>query len=235
MSEIKERPILFSGPMVRAILSGRKTQTRRIVKFPKWMADSDGGQAAEIPKQFDGYVDMVPVTKGHVESFCSCPHGYAGDRLYVRETTSISTDGIPLVRMPKEDPREKYPKIQCWYAADNDRPAWAETKWTPSLLQPRWASRMTLEITGVRVERLNEISEEDAIAEGVTGDGPVGNITAKTRSPFVYDFSNLWESINGTGSWDANPFVWVIEFKRLSISQTVDQKVDCGTKGAGEL
>lgn len=224
---MKDRPILFSGPMVRAILDGRKTQTRRVVKFPKWMADSDGGQAPEIPKQFDGYVDMIPVTKEHVCSFCSCPYGKPCDRLWVRETfwqTSFYPSTMPcgepspqcdnwgsLIRYaadgePENTPNRHYPNgLQCGaISAPDPYAAWHKR---PSIHMQRKLSRITLEITGVSVERLNEISEEDALAEGV--------------EPTLMDdaidvFSSLWVKINGPGSWESNPFVWVIEFKRVT-------------------
>lgn len=225
MSEVKERPILFSGPMVRAILAGQKTQTRRIVKFPKWMQDSEGGQAPEIPKQFDGYVDMVPITAGHVWSFCSCPYGGPNDRLWVRETwrTGKSLDGHSPKQIEEAASEfgftggDGYISAPIWYVADGSRRKFADNddkyfqgpgKTRVSIHMPRWASRITLEITGVRVERLNEISEEYALAEGVE---PTLMNDARTR------FVNLWTSINGDGSWDANPFVWVIEFKRVDL------------------
>lgn len=224
---MKERPILFSGPMVRAIIDGRKTQTRRVVKFPKWMQDCDGNQAPEIPKQFDGYVDMVPVTVGHVESFCKNPHGGVGDRLWVRETwkTGKAFDSDSPQKIVESATEAGYwteysnPKVHVpapvWYIADGHHKKWGshdETdflgigKTRVSIHMPRWASRITLEITGVRVERLNDITEEDALAEGVE---PTPMNDARTR------FVNLWTKINGDGSWDANPFVWVIEFNRV--------------------
>jgi hypothetical protein len=194
----RERPILFSGPMVRAILAGRKTQTRRIVR----------------PRQVHEGINIYYVPK-------TCPYGRAGDLLWVRETWApVSTF----------DPS---PETGALYRADPmydgiDQFDWP---WKPSIHMPRWASRITLEVTGVRVERLNDISEEDAIAEGcqetycspeLTAECEPGTpqrelaelleggwITAKGN------FSFLWNEINGPGSWAANPWVWVVEFRRV--------------------
>lgn len=198
---MKERPILFSGPMVRAVLDGSKTQTRRVVK-PKydWYCGDEGGEFWPF------YQDYVTASPEPVP--VSCPYGVPGDRLWVREAVSFSTPTIPLHKIPTEEQHALFPYIRCWYQADNDRPTWAETAWKPSIHMPRWASRIALEITGVRVERLNEISRGDAMGEGC----PHSNMAA---GPNPVDwYRDLWNSINGPGSWDANPFVWVIEFKR---------------------
>ena len=175
---MKERPILFSGPMVRAILDGRKTQTRRVVKpQPDWIRPrvSDDGIA-------HGYCGSGP-TDG-----IKCPYGTVGDRLWVRESWAKSGE--------VGDATE--------YRADNPDPIGA--KWRPSIHMPRWASRIDLEITGIRVERLQEISERDAMAEGCE---------YLTNSVARSNFVKLWISINGQDSWSANPWVWVIEFKRI--------------------
>jgi hypothetical protein len=152
---MKERPILFSAPMVRAILDGRKTQTRRVIK-EKLMR----GEGAHVN---------------------NCQYGKPGDRLWVRETFCY------------HDYLARY-----LYKADGV----TGVKWKPSIFMPRIASRIMLEITGIRVERLQDISEEDAIAEGW---------------PKSSDwYRSLWESINGQGSWVLNPWVWVIEFMVLN-------------------
>jgi len=166
---MKERPILFSGPMVRAILEGRKTQTRRIVK-PQPLRDR-GVMAFN-----DGEHPQM-----------RCPYGKPGDRLWVRETWC-----------PDVEP------YTFRYKADGDEPL---ERWRPSIHIPRWASRITLEVVSVRVERLQNISEDDALAEGIT-------LVERGTSP-VDQFNKLWESINGPGSWEANPWVWVVEFKRI--------------------
>lgn len=207
----KERPILFSGAMVRAILSGAKTQTRRIVKpQPQMVTDTSiepwRGVATDLQRLLDA-------------SGRGCPYGQPGDRLYVRESFNL---GRPLLncegvaddeelwigRLPKDDPR-KQPFMSAWrvgYAADG-----CEGKMRPSIHMPRWASRLTLEITGARVERLQAISEADAVAEGVTAGGSSMGI----QFTATQNFAALWESINGHGSWEANPWVWVVEFRRI--------------------
>lgn len=193
---IKERPILFSGPMVRAILDGRKTQTRRIVKwsgswavdefqYPLWpSAEDEFGEQQDIP----------------------CKYGKPGDRLWVRETYAhVSMCGhFNHLHGNRE-----------WIYGATDECCVA--KWTPSIHMIRAASRITLEITGVRVERLQEISEADAIAEGcVAGDGkPENGFPTEAEFPAVASYADLWNSINGPDSWAANPFVWVVEFRRV--------------------
>lgn len=190
---MKERPILFSAPMVRAILEGRKTQTRRVVKPPKW-SDAD-----EI--FFIGNDSIAVPDDDHADYFIACPYGQPGDRLWVRETfrlfdssecgcydlcNCLRYHGRPVYRATADD---------------------GESKWTPSIHMPRWASRILLEITGVRVERLQDISESDCCAEGCGSP-----ITRDLKKP---QFMALWQSINGPDSWDANPWVWVVEFKVL--------------------
>lgn len=220
---MKERPILFSGPMVRAILEGRKTQTRRVVKPQPFMVLSAADWHSRAMSGVDPYGCRPMGSHVLEEMGATCPHGTVGDRLWVRETWSPSTSTIPLARVPKADPRATY-DVKIWYAASNDRPTWAETKWRPSIHMPRWASRIMLEITGVRVERLREISEEDAIAEGVSEIvvpgieyGPYGDpVQPLDCSATDRDrFDHLWQSIHGAESWFANPWVWVIEFRRV--------------------
>ena len=184
---MKERPILFSGPMVRAILDGSKTQTRRVFK-------THGHSVVE--EQLDGtrwpfYEDEYGEWHQH-----ECPYGVIGDRLWVREAFSNVTECTHYNHL--------HDKRQWLYKATDET---CFPKWKPSIHMPRKASRITLEITGVRVERLQNISETDAISEGVAFmSDPV---SAKD------EFQILWESINGHESWNANPWVWVIEFKRV--------------------
>ena len=163
-----DRPIIFSGPMVRAILEGHKTQTRRVCKL----------QAFAYVPQYGLYPPS--------------PYGVPGDRLWVRETFMATLGGIV-------------------FAADggDHYGAGGKLKWKPSLFMPRWASRLTLEIVNVCVERLQEISEDDAFAEGVnTGDwlgDPVG------------EYAKLWDSINAKRApWASNPWVWVVEFRKAA-------------------
>jgi hypothetical protein len=221
MSEIKERPILMSAPMVRAILEGRKTQTRRIVKpQPKpapmagWWVDYDTPKE----KHFSFAEDVCE----HYFHEVACPYGNvygdgSADRLWVRETWRD--------RMPGgcEPMKEMVEYAATPWPAEHD--AGEIGKWRPSIFMPRWASRITLEITDIRIERLKDISNADAEAEGVEWDGSFvvmgpGHIKVPKGSPRSA-FTRLWDSINGQGeenpkSWDANPFVWVIEFKRVT-------------------
>jgi hypothetical protein len=186
---MKERPILFSGEMVRAILDGGKTQTRRIVKqqpTPDELAE--GVRFTE-----SGWLLYGREFRGHT---IRCPFGQPGDRLWVRETWA------PIPGGPAT------PENGVIYRADEHAEKWL---WRPSIHMPRWASRITLEIVTVRVERLWSISRGDAIAEGCPRRRDTGG-----TSPVVW-FSELWESINGQASWSINPWVWVIEFPRWEV------------------
>ncbi|EIW8767738.1 hypothetical protein BJQ27_02625 [Klebsiella pneumoniae] len=211
--------------MVRALLDGRKTQTRRIVKG----TDS----AVKFCKEWNINGEEVFVVLGEkdhtgmnpVLGAISCPFGAVGNRIWVREAFRVhsrATDVATLVYKASErnswtEQTHRVPVAVC------NKPATPE-KWTPSLHMPRWASRILLEITDVRVERLNAISEEDAEAEGI-------NMEALADSQDRYDciadhnmtgrptatgaFKYLWESIYGEESWKANSWVWVISFKRV--------------------
>jgi len=204
---IKERPILFTGPMVRAILDGRKTQTRRIVKLTEGLPDAEWVVARagywslkrEMSKDHPDYGKRLSCNTICVEHV-KCPYGEPGEQLWVRE--SFCADFKPMI----------YQATANYSTYGGER-----VKYKPSIHMPRHLSRIDLEITGVRVERLNEISQEDAVAEGV--DGRLSNndgspcdslgISAKRQ------YQTLWESINGLGSWAANPWVWVVDFKAL--------------------
>lgn len=213
----RERPIIFSGAMVRALLAGTKTQTRRIVKsqppagtlqvstwrhpdprphfFAWWGGRPDLGQGAEI-----------------APGWCQpCPYGAPGDRLWVRETHWYFKD--------RHDPVTGYfppqlTTVDVEYSADGES---KRCGWFSPIHMPRWASRITLEITGVRVERVQDISEADAQAEGVVTwaitDPPPAAWDGSLLCVDMY--RDLWESINGAGSWGANPYVWVLEFRRV--------------------
>jgi hypothetical protein len=187
---MKERPILFNGEMVKAILDGRKTQTRRPVK----------------PQP--GPLGIHPAMR---RQMVEKPLGTIGDQLYVRETFSL-----------KDSSHEDSPNVVYRADQDSDRMVW-----TPSIHMPRWASRITLEITGVRVERLQEITEEDAEREGVESVKygsetfwkahgknllPEGGELVVTRTA-AQSFRTLWQSIYG--NWHANPWVWVYEFRKM--------------------
>lgn len=192
---MKERPILFSGPMVRAILEGRKTQTRRIVNpqpFP-WKMETHRGE--------------LFVLDGGWRPFCKVPYGCPGDLLWVRETWRC--------RGGREYEYQKH-QPSILYRCDAEVVDYCTAVWRPSIFMPRWASRITLEIESVRVERLHDITEEDAKAEGVSESMSCGYLDNGTSSCSPRcKFKNLWQSINGKGSWDLNPWVWMIQFKRL--------------------
>lgn len=209
---MKERPILFSAPMVRAILGSRKTVTRRVVRWPSWANPEDAGQQAALVRDRA----LALYRDGRAIKVLRCPHGATGTRLWVREQFSYSYGTGVEDRSP------------CWYWADGQPDYGDWSRPAPSIRMPRWASRITLEVTGVRVERLQEISDADAMAEGVEhwviGEGwrEYGlppDVEAAGTHPLRSardSFASLWESINGPGSWEANPFVWVIEFRRVS-------------------
>ena len=215
------RPILFSGPMVRAILAGRKTQTRRIVKpqppSKKWLINTartgqDVGLCNDHGKwRMSGAVGVARDAMGDQwpkNHEWKCPCGNSGDRLWVRENWT-------------PDHAAFYPNFPICYQADfgpeyerengkvfsSEQNEWYPFRWRPSIHMPRRFSRITLEIVGVRVERLNAISDDDAKAEGVE---PVKGVYV---FPHKTAFHDLWDSISGDGAWNENPFVWVIEFK----------------------
>jgi hypothetical protein len=200
---MKERPIIFSAPMVRAILSGAKTQTRRVMKVRcHSICEGDDGKLwpwsedAELAEDF----------------WHPCPFGKPGDRLWVRETWKHIEGGAIYdasgCTIDAFDPETIYRA---------DRPN-QYGPWMSPIHMPRWASRITLEITDVRVERLKDISEADAVAEGCKPIRPElmldGLIVRPGRSA-VEEFRLVWEQIHGGGSWEKNPWVWVIEFKKL--------------------
>jgi hypothetical protein len=192
---MKERPILMSAPMVRALLDGTKTQTRRVVK----------GEALQwlVRDKF------APAFVADPANYL-CPYGQPGDRLWVRETFSgpwcmEAQDGIAAA------PPSKWGEFsRIWYWADGEPTQGDWTRPRPSIHMPRWASRITLEVTGVRVERLNDITRGEAMAEGC----PFPNMKFGP-DPREW-FADLWSSINGEGNWDLNPWVWVVEFRRVA-------------------
>ena len=195
---MKERPILFSAPMVRALLEGRKTQTRRVVKWPVWANSEDAGQQAALVRDRA----LAFYRDGRVIKVLRCQYGAPGTQLWVREQFSYSYGTGVEDRSP------------CWYWADGQPDYGDWSRPVPSIHMPRWASRITLEVTGVRVERLQDISEEDCVAEGVSTLGrDVGRPAPYDSAKLAYP--SLWQSIHGSGSWDANPWVWVIKFRRV--------------------
>jgi len=255
-----ERPILFSAPMVRAILEGRKTVTRRVVKlrYPWDIEETDDGS------NWPWHPDYV--TGGEWDGWAHCPYGAVGDRLWVKEAwrAPASLDALSGSDIAERCIAAGYrnPWAPIRFEADNvlNSPKdWREFGSTPgeatpgryrnARFMPRWASRITLEVTAVRVERLQDITEEQAVAEGCSAEpfpGPwwqgyrdLGNgelvhqqslgteppewmiepklmknlshLDRAARDAFVC----LWESINGAGSWADNPWVWVVEFRRI--------------------
>lgn len=237
---MKEQPILFSGPMVRAILANRKTVTRRIVNG----APDDAGLAV--------YGAECTAGDGGVSSACAmffagstvnsrglgvvrCPFGSPGDRLWVRETWRYhgwTEDGAPWIkyaadystRLVERIPDEWSDRLADIWADLSDDANMAidgraaDRKWRPSIFLPRWASRLTLEVVSVRVERLQEIDELDALHEGVQGQAVDGVLDGKPGRYVVGsardEFAALWDSINADrAAWASNPWVWRVEFK----------------------
>lgn len=188
--------MIFNAEMVRALLDGRKTQTRRIIKDCTVGRDPIS-KFIKIGKKFIGcYPEDVP----ELIREC-CPYGVPGDRIWVRETWAEAGASAPDLKLYRANYPEHVPSIY-----ENVPPA-EEIRWTPSIHMPRTASRIMLEITDVRVERLRSMSQDDARAEGV--------IAASGPMEAGLAFRELWDSIYGEESWKANPWVWVIEFKRV--------------------
>lgn len=237
--EVKEGPILFSAPMVRALLEGRKTQTRRIIKdqpSDDWRPVVEAYNPTCIDRHGEEYPGPEVFGASDEDEGRACPYGRPGDRLWVRETFYIdlclmdrgplSIYPTPKLPLAKNEPQladslyyradgeccDQIPECQC--ASEGRVP------WRPSIFMPRWASRITLEITEVRVQRLQEISDEDAKAEGapggclVCGDETFGDCVEHSRC-YVDGFAGIWHAINGEKSWHANPWVWAISFKPL--------------------
>ncbi len=231
---MKERPILFSGSMVRALLAGTKTQTRRTSKLD---LINENPQRWNDVRCFDGdwSFRQTKPDNGRViaEEVISCPYGQPGDRLWVRETWGLTAQcddingpgDVIAYRAGGEfvyedtigGRRLRHTKSGAIMQPNHFCPP--PQKWVPSIHMYRWASRITLEITDVRVERLNKISAADAQAEGIAGvaleDIPEGRAGRVLLDP-VAGYQSLWNEINGASSWDLNPWVWVVGFKRVT-------------------
>ncbi|HHL3760416.1 TPA: hypothetical protein ACQ7E3_001914 [Klebsiella pneumoniae] len=244
---MKERGMIFNSEMVRAILDVRKTQTRRIMKVQPesnqlgLLLITDSTKRSNIGKY---HWAESNATGNHVRSkLFSCPFGAVGDQIWVRETWAIlgNEDGCCIDWEEKLCKADERSAARIYRASCEQRPGnyglWSipddadwkphtkdyqyEGAWRPSIHMPRWASRILLEITDVRVERLNAISEEDARAEGIIDGGclncgepePCG--CANPEPDATDAFAYLWQSIYGQENWNANPWVWVIEFKRV--------------------
>ncbi len=210
-----ERPIPFSAEMVRAILDGRKTQTRRNIKYTTEHRGPINPAYLEAHKDHPGWKDI-------------CPYGQPGDLLWVREPFCahwgappydapqsyriVTGDELPPIEQENGDFYQPVPSdiMTIWYEAEGNKPFHMEWKLPDEM--PRWASRITLRITDVRVERLQDISEDDARAEGWPG--PITETGFPIASPLAW-FANVWTSINSAGTWDANPWVWALTFERV--------------------
>ncbi|WP_226647970.1 hypothetical protein [Microbulbifer variabilis] len=220
ISPKQEKPILFNAQDVRAILDGRKTQTRRLIKPQPFNGVNDEEaikQMGGLPAGRSLYQEINSAWQsGFVDINCS--YGEPGDRLWVRETFGYevrSLGGSPheqiVYRASKPD------AVRCYDCNGMEQPI----KWKPSIHMPRWASRITLEITNVRVERIQGINGDDAIAEGIQSwiDSFKARPTYHQNSNLggypVTAFSRMWKSIYGDDYWDKNPWVWVIEFRRV--------------------
>ncbi|MGK3603623.1 morphogenetic protein [Klebsiella variicola] len=211
MTKITERGMIFNAEMVRALLSGRKTQTRRIIK-PQPEATLSGSLSGKwLSRPLNGL--LLPKIE---DIAIHCPFGVVGDRIWVRETFQGPLFDYDLMDSYCKDPTPFEKPEFCVYKADGvpapefyDADDELHCCWRPSIHMPRWASRILLEITNVRVERLKSISDGDAIREGCsTADMKSGVCVADV-------FARLWASIYGDESWNSNPWVWVIDFKRI--------------------
>lgn len=200
-----ERGMIFNGEMVRAILDGQKTQTRRVMKpQPDPCPAPRGGHwwPSNVFKTMLHVEEEMQNGKGGWGGLVddACPFGDVGDRIWVRETWAEAGASAPDLKLY----RANYPAhVPTHY---ENVPPVEDVRWTPSIHMPRWASRILLEITDVRVEQLNDISEEDARSEGISG---------SSARDVKEAYAALWRSIYGSDSWRANPWVWVIEFKRI--------------------
>lgn len=211
---MKARPILFNGAMVNVILDGSKTQTRRVVK----------PQPVFVCKKTAEHLGQPVISKApnwDLENFIKSPYGKVGDQLWVRETWNHDCYPYPISDNPIFHYRADYFDDPLGADLELSKDG-IRRKWFPSIHMPRKASRIQLEITDIRVERLNEISECDAKAEGITPNdvrqmwlfgATIEDRAAIYKHAAVEPFRTLWESINGEGSWATNPWVWVIEFK----------------------
>jgi len=218
---MKERPILFSTPMVQAILEGRKTQTRRIIKPQPELYDNDmGARICYGSQRHSGPANYL--IKDILPRF-GCPYGRVGDRLWVRENYNLPKD------CDKYKPSIVSECVDIWYAAGGKRNATGGLGWggvkgkqRPSIHMPRWASRINLEITKIVAERLHDINEEDAVAEGAMYHDGRGIGHSGWRHDYHDVFStaknsffSLWEKINGYESLKANPWVYSLQLKRV--------------------
>lgn len=203
---MSERPILFSSPMVRAILQGRKTQTRRVLKTQP--IDIIPMTGAKLGIEWVGLMEKNPEPKGRI---VRCRLGVPGDRLWVRENGWQRPERTQKMMRDGADTWERYYYDADISEADHEQFKEWGFKRRPSIHMPRWASRITLEVTGVIVQRLQDISRGDAMAEGC----PFPNM-ARGDNPCKW-YADLWDSINAQRApWSSNPWVWAIDFKRIA-------------------
>jgi hypothetical protein len=225
---MKERPLLFSASMVLALLAGRKTQTRRLAK---------------VRKHPDFFCEMTPGELWHEEQSVierACPYGAPGDRIWVKETHRFLRESFGLMepqtsvscqyRASEHVCDWSYWKVVASATQDTLPNGWSKmdrrigqmrgftipkpVAWRPSIFMSRWASRLTLELTAVRLERLQDISEADAIAEGIPAVS-LHDLDADSIAPSAH-YRALWEQINGARSWAKNPWVWVLTFRKVT-------------------
>jgi hypothetical protein len=202
---MKEKPILFSTEMVQAILAGRKTQTRRVAKISSQMAPKD-------IQYLDNALPRFQFKAGYMSWQIECPYGKVGDILWVRETWARAIGSEQVTTSEKATAVEISPDRFIVFKAESkeethpEHPEWGKKRWKPSIHMPKDAARIWLRIKDVRVERLQDISNEDIREEGAAEFG---------CTTHRLNWKMLWERINGSESWNANPWVWVIEFQRI--------------------
>lgn len=235
---MKERPILFNGQMVKAILEGRKTQTRRIVKAKKgadcpdymWVDEYALKDVIEWREQKNRWFGCKEY---RTLAFSDCPYGQIGDRLWVRETWHVEP-GVTGWSMDENEPCTGWIEYKAGGSKEVTAPNFESVQncfpkgevdwdflpydWRPSIFMPRWASRILLEIIKIRVERLNDISVEDAKAEGFDYSTHPSAIEMGYAIGAKTNFRFAWEQIYGQNAWNKNPWVWVIEFKVIKES-----------------
>lgn len=236
-NSVNELPILFKAPMVRAIQDGNKLQTRRLFSERTIELFSCAARIGEV----SDFLNSDKTGKNDLEYILSfCPYGKVGDQLWVRETFQpIFADGFDHDSSPCPNYKTGFGYAVSYPATDGiiefvDGDENITSRCKPSIFMPRWASRIQLEITNIRVQRLQDISEDDAAAEGIEGiSQPTGGddyqdywrnyaLTEKEADGWpwfngdpIASFKSLWEKMNGIESWQLNPWVWVIEFKRV--------------------
>ena len=222
-NQVKERPIIFSGDMVKTILDGKKTMTRHLVKFKDFTTDSITPLHIELA---EGRYCLFNERNGWLIGYPKCPYGKIGDRLWVRETHHV-VGGTADYEIEEIKQGLQDIKNFASYKADGyGNPC--DGGWTSPMFMPRWASRILLEITDIRVERLNDISDEDAVKEGLRILPASGRYVVSPGDQYfgsashdaVEVFSWLWDSINAKKGypWSSNPWVWVVEFKVVEVA-----------------